>query len=86
MPFPIPNDTDLRQAAELLRSAASYFREAADASCASDTESDCDEAFRYLQDALAILGQGMSDLPSPPPATAEALFDDAAYAAGRGQL
>ena len=84
MTFPIPSDNDLRQAAELLRSAASYFREAADASCATDTASNCDEAFRYLQDALAILGQDMSDLPSPPPATPEALFDDAAYARNRG--
>ena len=43
-----------------------------------------DRTTGHLQDALAELGFDLRPLRKPAPATAEALFDDAAYARGRG--
>jgi hypothetical protein len=43
-----------------------------------------DKAFGYLQDGLAELGLDLVPLKSAPPRTPEAIYDDAAYARGRG--
>jgi len=50
---------------------------------------ECDDATwhkitGYLQDGLAELGLDLVPLKSAPPRTPEAIYDDAAYARGRG--
>ena len=45
-----------------------------------------DRTTGYLQDALAELGFDLRPINPPAPATAEALFDDAAYSHSRGGM
>lgn len=84
MTFPIPNDTDLREACdaaeELNYRLVNTFRRE------DDAEAQWQAALGHLQDCAAAMGFDIVQVRSQPARTAESLYDDAAYAAGRGQL
>ena len=77
-----PTDQNLFNAEAMLREAADYAYRFA----INRQERDWNKLTGHLQDALAELGREMRELKTPAPATAEALFDDAAYSHSRGGM
>ncbi len=77
-PYERPSDEACNSAAQKFEMAANYLSFVV-------CDQDWLRALGHLQDGLAELGFDLVPLKQPAPATAEALFDGAAYAASKGQ-
>jgi hypothetical protein len=84
MPFPIPPAYHANRAANMLSKAADQIYTLTLSQPEDFKAAYWDSATGHLQDALAELGFDLVPLKPPAPATADSLYDDAAYAAGRG--